>query len=170
MNGSTSGNELLIRPRTTGDLAQAAAALVTVHEADGYPVEGVEDPEAWLSPSELLTAWVAELSGRVVGHAAVSGMDGCRTGTLERLFVLPDARRHRAGERLIRAAEEYAQAQKLALELEVLTKDEAAIRLYKRLGWTETGQRTHRLDIGDSYPALTFVAPKVPTSQARSSG
>ncbi|WP_097867530.1 GNAT family N-acetyltransferase [Streptomyces sp. rh34] len=160
MNGTTSDDELRIRLRARGDLSQAASALVAVHEVDGYPVEGVEDPERWLSPPELLAAWVAELSGRVVGHVAVSGTHGGRTGVLERLFVLPEARQRRAGERLIRAAEEYAQDQNLSLELEVLAKDEAAIRLYRRLGWSETGQREHKLDTGDAHPALTFMAPR----------
>ncbi|MFJ7525281.1 GNAT family N-acetyltransferase [Streptomyces griseus] len=157
MNGTTSGDELIIRPRTSRDLAQAAAALVAVHEMDGYPVEGVDDPEQWLSPPGMRAAWVAEFSGRVVGHVAVSSSEGSRTGTLERLFVLPEARRRKAGEHLIRAAEGYAQTKRLALELEVLAKDEAAIRLYKRLGWSEAGQRTHQLAKGSSHPALTFV-------------
>ncbi|MFC8340066.1 GNAT family N-acetyltransferase [Streptomyces rubiginosohelvolus] len=159
MNGTTAGSELHIRPRESGDLARAAAALVAVHEADGYPVEGVEEPEKWLSPPGLSAAWVAELSGRVVGHVAVSKTEGGGGGVLERLFVLPEARRHRAGEGLVRTAEAYARARNLALELEVLTKDEAAIRLYKRLGWSETGRRTHQLRTGDFHPALTFTAP-----------
>ncbi|MFH8868187.1 GNAT family N-acetyltransferase [Streptomyces griseus] len=159
MSGTTAGSELRIRPRRSSDLAEAAAALVAVYEADGYPVEGVAEPERWLSPPELLAAWVAELSGRVVGHVAVSSTGSGGGGVLERLFVLPEARRHHAGERLVRAAEAYAQARNLALELEVLAKDEAAIRLYKRLGWSETGRRAHQLETGDSHPALTFAAP-----------
>ncbi|WP_340560394.1 GNAT family N-acetyltransferase [Streptomyces sp. GSL17-111] len=164
MNDATSGEALCIRPRNSGDLAQAAAALVAVHEADGYPVEGVAEPEQWLTPPGLMAAWVAELSGRIVGHVAVSGSGDGRAGMLERLFVLPEARRRRAGERLVQAAEGFAQARRLALELEVLAKDEAAIRLYKRLGWSETGQRAHQLEAGDPHPALTFVAPRASES------
>ncbi|GFH64320.1 MULTISPECIES: GNAT family N-acetyltransferase [Streptomyces] len=159
MSKAASAEALLIRPRGSGDLAQAAAALVAVHEADGYPVEGVSQPEAWLSPSGLMAAWVAEQSGLIVGHVAISRPTGGRTGTLERLFVLPAARGRGAAERLIRVAEGFAQAHRLGLVLEVLAKDTAAIRLYRRLGWTETGRRTHHLDSGDSYPSLTFSAP-----------
>ncbi|MEU5326134.1 GNAT family N-acetyltransferase [Streptomyces parvus] len=159
MNGTKAGSELRIRPRRSSDLAEAADALVAVYEADGYPVEGVAEPESWLSPPDLLTAWVAELSGRVVGHVAVSGTGSGKPGVLERLFVLPEARRHQVGEHLIRTAEAYARARNLALELEVLAKDEAAIRLYRRLGWSETGRRDHRLETGDLHPALTFAAP-----------
>ncbi|MGW9407278.1 GNAT family N-acetyltransferase [Streptomyces diastaticus] len=159
MSKAASAEALLIRPRGSGDLAQAAAALVAVHEADGYPVEGVSQPEAWLSPSGLMAAWVAEQSGLIVGHVAISRPTGGRTGTLERLFVLPAARGRGAAERLIRVAEGFAQAHRLGLVLEVLAKDTAAIRLYRRLGWTETGRHTHHLDSGDSYPSLTFSAP-----------
>ena len=40
-----------VRPREPRDLAQLAEALVRVHAADGYPVEGVADPRAWLEPA-----------------------------------------------------------------------------------------------------------------------
>jgi len=42
-----------------------------VHETDGYPVEGVDDPEAWIRPPAVLSAWVAEEDGTIVGHVAV---------------------------------------------------------------------------------------------------
>lgn len=170
MSGTKSADELLIRPRTSADLAQAAAVLVAVHDADGYPVEGVERPEAWLSPPGLAAAWVADRSGLIVGHVAITGTPDGRTGVLERLFVLPAARGCGAAERLIQVAERFAQAHGLALELEVLAKDAAAIRLYRRLGWTETGQRIHRLGSGDSYPALTFAAPDAEGKPTRPSG
>lgn len=65
---------------------------------------------------------------------AVSGTDSSRGEVLDRLFALPEKQQCRAGERLIRAADAYAQAQNLALELEAPNKDEATIRLCKHLG------------------------------------
>ncbi|NUV76602.1 GNAT family N-acetyltransferase [Streptomyces fungicidicus] len=158
MDEAKSAKELLIRPRTSGDLAQAAAALVAVHEEDGYPVEGVGRPEAWLSPPGLMAAWVAESSGLIVGHVAVSG-NGGQTATLERLFVHPVARGRRAAERLILTAEGFVSARQASLKLEVLSKDRAAIRLYRRMGWKEVGRHVHRLASGESYSALSFEAP-----------
>jgi hypothetical protein len=40
--------EPIIRFRTADDLDQAGSVLVEVYELDGYPVEGVADPRAWL--------------------------------------------------------------------------------------------------------------------------
>ena len=63
---------LTIRERTAADLPAAAAALVEVHRTDGYPVEGVDDPVAWLDSAAVRRAWIAEVSERVVGHVSIS--------------------------------------------------------------------------------------------------
>src|SRR5690242_17948752 len=65
-------HRITIRSRVAADLDGAAAALVEVHRTDGYPVEGVSDPQAWLTDTHQLAAWVAELAGRTVGHVALS--------------------------------------------------------------------------------------------------
>jgi hypothetical protein len=66
-----SGPRVQIRPRASDDLPAAAAALVHVHHSDGYPVEGVDDPAAWLTSPHQIAAWVAELDEHIVGHAAI---------------------------------------------------------------------------------------------------
>ncbi|MFJ3253879.1 GNAT family N-acetyltransferase [Streptomyces sp. NPDC086771] len=163
-----------VRPRESGDLAGAATVLTAVHESDGYPVEGVKDPEAWLSPEGLLAAWVAELDGNVVGHVAInspqpgdevarlwrekSGDDDSCIGILARLFVACEARKASAGKHLMEAATAYARERHLRLVLEVLTKDAAAIRLYERLGWQRIGETVHTFD-GQRADAVCFVAP-----------
>ncbi|MEI7034073.1 GNAT family N-acetyltransferase [Streptomyces pratensis] len=163
-----------VRPRESRDLAEAATVLTAVHESDGYPVEGVEDPQAWLSPEGLLAAWVAEVDGGVVGHVAInspqpgeevarlwrekSGDDDSRIGVLARLFVAREARKESAGKRLVEAATAYARARRLRLVLEVLTKDAAAIRLYERLGWQCIGEAVHAFG-GQQVDAVCFVAP-----------
>ena len=93
-----------IRSRRDSDIPGAAKALVKVHESDGYPVEGVDEPEAWLTPPEVLQAWIAELDGHVVGHVALSHPNGedavslwldqsdtaeSEVAVLARLFVAP---------------------------------------------------------------------------------
>ncbi|MFC8537371.1 GNAT family N-acetyltransferase [Streptomyces sp. NPDC057249] len=168
-------SEVLVRPREDADLGAAAAVLAGVHESDGYPVEGVADPEAWLSPEGLLGAWVAERDGRIVGHVAVnragSGEDVARlwrdgggagdaeVAVLARFFVGRDARGASAGARLMGAAEAYARAHGMPLVLEVLTKDVAAIRLYERLGWQRIGELRHFF-AGRHFDALCFAAPR----------
>ncbi|MEU5804763.1 GNAT family N-acetyltransferase [Streptomyces sp. NPDC047804] len=163
-----------VRRRETSDLAEAATVLAAVHESDGYPVEGVEDPEGWLSPGGLLAAWVAELDGHVVGHVAInrpqpgeevarlwrekSGADNSQFAVLARLFVSSEARKGSAGKHLMDAATAYARASGLRLVLEVLTKDAAAIRLYERLGWKRIGEAVHTFG-GKQVDAICFVAP-----------
>ncbi|WP_051840107.1 GNAT family N-acetyltransferase [Streptomyces sp. NRRL F-5126] len=166
-----------VRPLTEADLPGAAKALVEVHATDGYPVEGVADPEAWISSPAVLTAWVAVEDERVVGHIAimrprgedavalwreqngVAGGSGERMGVLARLFVVREARRHATGETLMWTAMAYAQDRSLRLVLDVMTKDTAAIRLYERLGWTNIGEATHRYGDGQETPAICYVWP-----------
>ncbi|MFB8088097.1 GNAT family N-acetyltransferase [Streptomyces sp. NPDC055992] len=166
---------VVVRARVDGDLGAAAVVLAGVHASDGYPVEGVADAEAWLSPDGLIAAWVAEVGGRVVGHVAVNrarrGEDVARlwrerrgapgdaeVAVLARFFVGREARGAFAGARLVAAAEGYARAHGLPLVLEVLTKDAAAIRLYERLGWQRIGELRHFF-AGRHFDALCFVAP-----------
>ncbi|MBY8880758.1 GNAT family N-acetyltransferase [Streptomyces sp. PLK6-54] len=147
---------------------------MNVHETDGYPVEGVEDPEAWIRPPAVLSAWVAEESGTIVGHVAVmrpqgegavslwqdrSGEGEERIGVLARLFVVREARKHAAGERLMRAAMDYAKQNSLRLVLDVMTKDTGAIRLYERLGWKHIGEVSHYFGAGQQIPAACYVWP-----------
>lgn len=164
----------VIRLRRPDDLRDAAAALVAVHGTDGYPVEGVDDSTGWLTPPDLVQAWVAERDGRVVGHVAVSRpaedeavslwlgghpQDEGRVTTLARLFVLAEARKQALGERLVLAATDYARQHGLRLVLDVMTKDTAAIRLYERLGWRKFGTAVHAFGEGGKTDAACYVAP-----------
>lgn len=165
---------IVVRPITDADVPAAAAALVEVHATDGYPVEGVEQPEAWIRRPGVLSAWVAEDEGKIVGHVAVmrpegegavslwrnkSGEDEERIGVLARLFVVREARKHSAGERLMRAAMDYAELNSLRLVLDVMTKDTSAIRLYERLGWRHIGEVAHHFGAGQQIPAACYVWP-----------
>lgn len=165
---------IAVRPITDDDIAGAAAALLDVHASDGYPVEGVADPEGWIRPPGVLKAWVAERGGKVVGHVAVmrpqgegavdlwrekSGEGAEQIGVLARLFVLREARRHAAGERLMQAAMDYARQNSMRLVLDVMTKDAAAIRLYERLGWQHIGEVAHTFGGGQQIPAACYVWP-----------
>src|SRR5882757_2068218 len=84
---------LVIRRRTDDDIAELARVLVRVHEIDGYPVEGVSDPEAWLTPPGVMATWTAlhdEARSRSPSRQAVSTMLRGRT------HLLPDSHRFRA--------------------------------------------------------------------------
>ncbi|TXL92114.1 GNAT family N-acetyltransferase [Streptomyces sp. IB2014 016-6] len=167
-------NPARVRPFERDDLPGAATALLKVHETDGYPVEGVEDPEAWVSSDDVLAAWVAEMDGEVVGHVAVmrphgeaavslwieqSGDDEARVAVLGRLLVVQAARKHATGRRLTEVAMSYGRDRDLRLVLDVMTKDTAAMRLYERLGWLRIGETAHHFGNGESIPAVCYVAP-----------
>ena len=166
--------ETTVRVRQSEDLEASTEALIKVHSTDGYPVEGVDDPQAWLMPTGLLRAWVGELGGKVVGHVLITTpQDGDaaakawadegnpveRIAVLGRLFVLPAARRHSLGKQLVRATSAYADEQGLRLVLDVMEKDTAAIRLYERLGWRRIGTTSHDAGRGEDVPAYCYVSP-----------
>ncbi|WP_055528189.1 GNAT family N-acetyltransferase [Streptomyces graminilatus] len=166
-------NTATIRPYEDTDLPGAAAALTDVHATDGYPVEGVAHPEAWLRSDDVLASWVAEADGRIVGHVAVmrprgedavtlwagrSGDDEQHIAVLARLFVVSGARQRALGERLVRTATHYARHHNRRLVLDVMAKDTAAIRLYERLGWLRTGEAAHRYGNGQQIQAICYVA------------
>ena len=166
---------VIIRPFEDADLADAASALVQVHATDGYPVEGVDDPEAWLRSSDVIAAWVGVMNERIIGHVAIMqphGEDAVslwmqqsddaegQIGVLARLFVVKEARKHAAGERLAQAAMDYGNEHGRRLVLDVMTKDAAAIRLYERLGWREIGRATHQYGSSQSIDAVCYVAPQ----------
>jgi ribosomal protein S18 acetylase RimI-like enzyme len=123
----------------------------------------------------VITSWVAELGGSIVGRVAImrpQGEDAVsmwmqqsddsedQIGVLARLFVVKTARKHAAGERLMQAAMGYGSEHGLRLVLDVMTKDAATIRLYERLGWREIGRAPHHYGNGQSIDAVCYVAPQ----------
>ena len=166
--------ELLVRVMQDADVPAAAGALTEVHRSDGYPVEGVRQPEAWLTPPEVMRSWVAEVGGRIVGHVALmhphgedavrlwqqkSGEEESQLAVLARLFVVREARKLAAGTALMQAAMNFAREASVRLVLDVMIKDEAAIRLYERLGWRQIGEASHQFGEGQEIPALCYVWP-----------
>ncbi len=164
-----------IRPRQDHDIPALAAALVQVHALDGYPVEGVDDPEAWLHLENMLGAWTAEVDGHPVGHVALTepgpGDDAARiwheqTGApldtlavLGRLFVTPAGRGHALGRQLTQAATDAAQAIGRRAVLDVMNKDTAAIHTYEALGWTHIADIEHRHHGNQTEPGRAYAAP-----------
>ncbi|GAA2098159.1 GNAT family N-acetyltransferase [Streptomyces albiaxialis] len=163
-----------VRPRTAHDLDACVRALAAVHARDGYPVNWPERPAAWLDEPSLLGAWVAELDGRVVGHAALArpapgdaapalwraraGDEG--TVVVGRLFVDPAARGHGIGALLLTKATDEARARGLRPVLDVVAKDVAAVALYERLGWEylDTVEQPWGPD-GGSVSVRCYVTP-----------
>lgn len=108
-----------VRSRLVADLPACVAALAQVHRVDGYPSRWPADPAGWLTPRQMLAAWVVDGSDTVDGHVALTdavdaalaraaGQPAAELAVVSRLFVRPAARGQRLGavrdHRVVRAA------------------------------------------------------------------
>ncbi|MFG2141161.1 GNAT family N-acetyltransferase [Streptomyces sp. NPDC048650] len=143
----------MIRRRLDTDLDACAAVLAEVHTRSGYPHHWPVDPAAWLAAEAPAAAWVAELDGRVVGHAALRGAE------ISRLYVAPGARGRGLGRLLLQAAAGEAADRGLRPVLEVLSSDTSAIALYERLGWIRTGSERQDWGAGEEVEVHHYAAP-----------
>lgn len=178
-----------LRPREASDLSACVETIAVVHAVDRYPLDWPDDPVAWLSPRNLLAAWVAEERGGVLGHVLLSAPRAPRVGDagegelehaiahlwcaaagvplerlaeVERFFVAPSARGQGLGAAMITLASNEARARGLWPVLVVLDHDRVAMALYERLGWRRAGSLlADWLPAGESRPPLlhAYVAP-----------
>ncbi|MCU1478111.1 MAG: family N-acetyltransferase [Subtercola sp.] len=109
------------------------SVLAESHRTDRYPLMGEHVRAAWLIEKGS-PAWVAELDGVVVGHAAVAG-NPTEPLELTRLVVSSAARGHGVAAALLDVVERHAASAGSSLFLEVLEHNSAAMRLYERRGW-----------------------------------
>ncbi|WP_405361040.1 GNAT family N-acetyltransferase [Kitasatospora sp. NBC_00085] len=163
---------LMIRRRVDDDMEGCLKALATVQEADRYPVDWPADPEGWLTPADLVDAWVAVDGSEVLGHmaltgagpelAAVVGLPEERLLAVARLFVGTAARRRGVAAKLLGTAAEAAEAHGLGLVLEVEEGATAAVRLYERARWRYAGTSTADWRTADGRLARlrAYLAPE----------
>lgn len=111
--------------------------LARVQANDGYPLVWPEDAAGWLTPGNMVQAWVAVIEGRIVGHAMVRDRGG--VFSLNRLFVAPEGRGLGAAKALLAKAGQWAREHGVdRLVLDVVHTSTAAIALYERTGWRRT--------------------------------
>ncbi|GAA4695617.1 Ribosomal protein S18 acetylase RimI [Promicromonospora umidemergens] len=162
-----------IRPRREQDLPNLASALVRVHAVDGYPVEGVADPEAWLRHPNEIQSWTAAQDDEPIGQITLTqaqpdddaalawreytGRDVDRLAIPARLFVDPDHRGSGAGRLLMETARDFARSHGLAVALDVMLKDHAAIKLYERLGAERISDINHQYGDGLTEAGAVYV-------------
>ena len=129
-----------IRRAVANDSPAAAAVVRAVYDEYGFTWdEGGYHADLDDVESSYAAFFVAEREGRIVGTAALTGR-----GSLERLYVLPEARGSGAGSALLDAVVGEARRQGHArLEIwtdKVLTD---AHRLYERAGARRAGERVN---------------------------
>ena len=148
----------IIRERADDDLDVCVGLLRDVHEEAGYPINWPADARRWLTPEDGLGCWVAVNDGRVVGHVTLTA-NGVGGASVERLFVDPTATRAGIGRQLLDHCVKTAAELGRKLSLEVVDNRGAAVTVYRRAGWRETG-RTPIDWGGDQATALLhFDAP-----------
>jgi putative acetyltransferase len=129
-----------IRRARSADSETAAAIVRAVYDEYGFTWDA-HGYHADLRDVEAAYAvfFVAELDGRIVGTAGLTGR-----GSLERLYVLPDARGAGAGSALLAAvADEARRLGHTQLEIWSDKRLEDAHRLYLRHGARVVGERVH---------------------------
>ena len=86
--------------------------------------------------------FVAELAGKIIGSVAVSKIDDEKC-ELRKLYILKEHRGQGFGRMLLDRAIDFASLNGYGkMELEVSEKHKGAIRLYKKLGFANTGIRS----------------------------
>jgi ribosomal protein S18 acetylase RimI-like enzyme len=147
-----------MRERCAEDLPMCVELLRVVHERAGYPINWPADPAAWLTPENALGCWVAVSEDRVVGHVVLTAVDD--RAEVERLFVDPAATRQGIGRRLLEHCIDTATQLGRELSLEVVDNRGAAVHLYRRAGWLETGRTP--IDWGGDHASelIRFAAPR----------
>ncbi|MCR1781035.1 GNAT family N-acetyltransferase [Nocardioides carbamazepini] len=148
-----------LRRRRADDLPALAEGLLAQQRTTRYPFR---DPlpvpvEQFLHADDALSAWIAELDGRPVGHVCRTGppagfpdaaalndacaaANGCAVdalGWVSTLFVGADVRGRGLGRLLLDAVVDDIRAAGLRPCLEVLPVHPAALALYRRSGWSE---------------------------------
>ena len=143
--------ELRLRALAESPNAFARTLADAQAESDAY----------WLRLTESVTApggqvmLIAEVEGRPAGLAfGLFAKERAKTGHVGGMWVEPEARGRGAGQALLDSAIAWARARELdRVELWVTEGNAAAIRLYERSGFADTGRR----DPLPSNPALQIV-------------
>ncbi|TKK74659.1 GNAT family N-acetyltransferase [Kribbella jiaozuonensis] len=147
----------MIRERHDEDLPVCVHILRAVHEQAGYPINWPTDPARWLTPEDALGIWVAVDAEQVVGHVILTAAGPA--AEVERLFVDPKATGQGIGRQLLQHCVTTAAALDRDLSLEVVDNRGAAVHLYRRAGWLETGRTP--IDWGGEHASelIRFTAP-----------
>jgi GNAT superfamily N-acetyltransferase len=162
-----------IRPRKASDVPSLINILQDVYDLTKYPVDGPSSFPARFTSPNALASFVATYNSTIAGHAEVQ--DASKhppgiTATLQpiesyaafvSLFVDPKIQGKGIGKRLVEEAVAWGKKEGKRLVLIVLDKDEAAIRMYERMGWEKGNVYPYMTGDGREYQATMYVSPKL---------
>src|SRR6266542_3035605 len=143
-NASVDAGGVLIRPREPDDLGGLVDALALVADNDGYPSHWPEQPASWLRTSDAYGAWVADRNGDLLGHVVLRRPGGQMPVTLW----------------CAASGNEPHTCAMVSRLFDVADTNQAAIRLYHRLGWQHLGSYQQAFQDGGPPELLhCFAAP-----------
>jgi RimJ/RimL family protein N-acetyltransferase len=147
---------LRVRPALEADRLPLAALFGAVaEERDGIATEPPVDVEAWAARWDLDGTLVAEAAGELVGSIHI---DASRFGFGEiGMAVVREWRGRGVGSALLAAAADWARERGLhKLSLSVFVHNDAAIGLYRKVGFVEEGRRVkhYRRASGELWDSL----------------
>lgn len=159
-----------IRRRRDTDLPSCVTALARVFETSGYPEIWPADPAGFLSPPDVLGAWVAVEGDAVLGHVLLRDGKDERAefadarvdlpdelASVSRLFTVPAARGRGLAGRLMSACVEAAGAMGREVILSVVEHEKSAAGMYERMGWRYLTSRPGRWRLADGgLPTLRY--------------
>lgn len=170
--------EVEVRRLLSADAATYRAvrleALRLAPEAFSATLEGESaEPLSWFAARlDRSAVFGAFASGELVGVAGWFERDGPKQshkGVLVGMYVRPGSRRAGIGRRLVGAVVEDARGRVELLQLSVVSGNEAARRLYARLGFVEYGVERNALKRGGLYwDEILMAKPLVPEEALRS--
>jgi len=165
----------MIRERLPEDGAALEAIALDTHSHDGYPKYLPGDLMSFIVDPNALVAWVAEVDGAVVGHAALhprsapevmnvalgaTGLREDQVAVLARLLVSPSMRGMGIGRALLEHATSAAVLLGRRAVLDVVDEHVAAIALYDRAGWTRVGRVEWNLPGGLPLREFVYLSPE----------
>jgi ribosomal protein S18 acetylase RimI-like enzyme len=170
----STSNSVTIRPRTPSDVPILTDILTEVYNLTKYPVDGPPSFPTRFQSTKALASIVALYDGKIVGHAELQDASGLNPQVIDSLiphaplssfaalvslFVDPKIQGKGVGARLVREALARGKVEGKRLVLIVLEKDEAAIRMYEKMGWERGIEYVYETKTGVKYKAFSYVAP-----------
>lgn len=110
---------------------------------DQSEVEALEDLQNWTKPGHAI--YFIQNEETTLGFAHL-GSRGGKMDWLEDLFILPEWQGHGFGSEAIHQLEEIVKQYSVSLYIEAAARNEAAIRLYRKLGYDCLNTITIRKD------------------------
>jgi GNAT superfamily N-acetyltransferase len=165
----------VIRPRQDEDLPALAKLLEVIQPLEGYPKSRPESLENFVRDERVISAWVVEEQGVVVGHALikeqlVGGIDDIvhrhtgwpkdRLAAVSRVFVSPETRGKGYARQLLRHCVQEARRRDLLPYLDVDTQTPAPRALYASEGWQSLEITTVTFPSGVTLELDVLVLPE----------